>query len=57
MPSGSITHLENTMAPNSMPVNALLGYVSNSDQDSLREILEHSQQALIKAEAAEVVGA
>src|ERR1035437_4378009 len=37
------------MTPNSMPLDALLGYVSNSDQDTL--------QALIEAEAAGVVGA
>jgi len=48
---------ENTMTPNSMPLDALLGYVSNSDQDTLREILEHTRQALIEAEAAAVVGA
>jgi transposase-like protein len=40
-----------------MPLDALLGYVSNSDQDILREILEHTLQALIEAEAAAVVGA
>jgi transposase-like protein len=40
-----------------MPLDALLDYVSNSDQDSLREILEHTLQALIEAEAAAVVGA
>jgi transposase-like protein len=45
------------MTPNSMPLDALLGYVSNSDQDTLREILEHTRQALIEAEAAAVVGA
>jgi putative transposase len=45
------------MTPNSMPLDALLGYVSNSDQDILREILEHTLQALIEAEAAAVVGA
>jgi transposase-like protein len=45
------------MTPNSMPLDALLGYVSNSDQDTLREILEHTLQALIEAEAAGVVGA
>jgi putative transposase len=44
------------MTPNSMPLDALLGYVSNSDQDTLREILEHTRQALIEAEAAGVVG-
>ena len=48
---------ENTMTPNSMPSNALLGYVANLDQDTLREILEHTLQALIEAEAAAVVGA
>jgi len=36
---------------------APFGYVSNSDQDTLREILEHTLQALIEAEAAGVVGA
>jgi transposase-like protein len=40
-----------------MPLDALLDYVSNSDQDSLREILGHTLQALIEAEAAQVVGA
>ncbi|HVD04041.1 MAG TPA: transposase, partial [Candidatus Dormibacteraeota bacterium] len=40
-----------------MPLDALLGYISNSDQDSLREILEHTLQALIEAEAAVVLGA
>jgi transposase-like protein len=45
------------MTPNSMPLDALLGYVANSDQDTLREILEHTLQALIEAEAAGVVGA
>lgn len=35
------------MTPNSMPLDALLGYISTSDQDSLREILEHTPQALI----------
>jgi transposase-like protein len=45
------------MTPNSMPLDALLGYVANSDQDTLREILEHTLQALIEAEAAAVVGA
>ena len=37
------------MTPTSMPLDALLDYVSNSDQDSLREILEHTLQALIEA--------
>ena len=45
------------MTPSSMPLDALLGYVSNSDQDSLREILGRTLQALIEAEAAQVVGA
>ncbi|MHB1941375.1 MAG: IS256 family transposase [Candidatus Dormibacteria bacterium] len=45
------------MTPNSMPLDALLGYISSSDQDSLREILEHTLQALIEAEAAVVLGA
>ncbi|HUY09838.1 MAG TPA: transposase, partial [Candidatus Dormibacteraeota bacterium] len=45
------------MTPTSMPLDALLDYVSNSDQDSLREILEHTLQALIEAEAAAAVGA
>src|ERR1035437_2855750 len=45
------------MTPNSMPLDALLGYVSNSDQDTLREIPEHTLQALIEAEAAAAVGA
>jgi hypothetical protein len=45
------------MTPDSMPLDALLGHVSNSDQDTLREILEHTLQALIEAEAAGVVGA
>jgi len=45
------------MTPNSMPLDALLDYVSNSDQDSLREILGHTLQALIEAEAATAVGA
>src|SRR5487761_1815825 len=45
------------MTPTSMPLDALLDYVSNSDQDSLREILERTLQALIEAEAATVVGA
>ena len=45
------------MTPISVPLDALLGYVSNSDQDTLREILEHTLQALIEAEAATVVGA
>jgi transposase-like protein len=45
------------MASNSMPLDALLDYVSNSDQDTLREILERTLQALIEAEAAGVVGA
>lgn len=45
------------MTPNSMPLDALLGYISTSDQDSLREILEHTLQALIEAEAAVVLGA
>jgi len=45
------------MTPNSMPLDALLGYVANSDQDTLREILEHTLQALIEAEAAAAVGA
>jgi hypothetical protein len=40
------------MTPASMPLDALLGYVSNSDQDTLREVLEHTLQALIEAEAA-----
>jgi hypothetical protein len=44
------------MAPNSMPLDALLDYLSNSDQDTLREVLQHTLQALIEAEAAEVVG-
>ncbi len=44
------------MTPTSMPLDALLGYVSNSDQDTLREVLEHTLQALIEAEAAGVVG-
>ena len=38
------------MTPNSMPLNALVGYVLNSDQDTLREILEDTLQALIEAE-------
>jgi transposase-like protein len=45
------------MTPTSMPLDALLDYVSNSDQDTLREILEHTLQALIEVEAAGVVGA
>ena len=45
------------MTPNSMPLDALLDHVSNSDQDSLKEILEHTLQALIEAEAAAVIGA
>jgi len=45
------------MTPTSMPLDALLDYVSNSDQDTLREILEHTLQALIEVEAAAVVGA
>jgi transposase-like protein len=45
------------MTPNNMPLDALLGYVSNSDQDPLREILEHTLQALIEAEPAAAVGA
>jgi hypothetical protein len=44
------------MTPNSMPLDALLGHVSNSDQDRLREILGHTLQALIEAEAAGAVG-
>ena len=43
------------MTPTSMPLDTLLGYVSNSDQDALREILEHTLQALIEVEAAQVV--
>jgi hypothetical protein len=31
---GSITHQEKTMATNSVPLDALLSYVSNSDQDT-----------------------
>jgi putative transposase len=45
------------MTPSSMPLDALLGYVANSDQDTLREILEHTRQALIEAEVAAAVGA
>lgn len=45
------------MTPNSMPLDALLDYLSNSDQDTLREVLQHTLQALIEAEAAGVVGA
>ncbi len=45
------------MTPTSMPLHALLDHVSNSDQDSLKEILEHTLQALIEAEAAAVIGA
>ena len=45
------------MTPNSMPLDALLGCISSSDQHSLREILEHTLQALIEAEAALVLGA
>ena len=30
------------MTPNSMPLDALLDHVSNSDQDSLKEILDPS---------------
>jgi len=40
------------MTPNSMPLDALLGYISTSGQDSLLEILDHTLQALIEAEAA-----
>jgi transposase-like protein len=40
-----------------MPLDALLDYLSNSDQDTLREVLQHTLQALIEAEAAGVVGA
>ena len=45
------------MTPTSMPLNALLDYVSTSDHDTLREILEHTLQAVIEVEAAGVVGA
>ena len=45
------------MTPTSMPLDALLDYVSDPDQDTLREILEHTLQALIEVEAAGVVGA
>lgn len=45
------------MTPTSMPLEPLLGYVSNSDRDTPREILEHTLQALIEAEAAAAVGA
>ena len=45
------------MTPNSMPLDALLDHVSHLDQDSLKEILEHTLQALIEAEAAAVIGA
>ncbi|MGH7643537.1 MAG: transposase, partial [Candidatus Dormibacteria bacterium] len=45
------------MTPNSMPLDALLDQISNSEQDRLREILEHTLQALIEAEASQVLGA
>ena len=45
------------MNPTSMPLDALLDYVSNSDQDTLREIPEHTLQAVIEAGAAAAVGA
>jgi hypothetical protein len=44
------------MTPRSRPLDALLGYVSNSARDTWREILEHTLQALIEVEAAGVVG-
>ncbi|MGH7758976.1 MAG: transposase, partial [Candidatus Dormibacteria bacterium] len=45
------------MTPASMPLDALLYHVSNSDQDQLKEILERTLQALIEAEATQVLGA
>ena len=45
------------MTPTSMPLDALLDYVSDPDQDTLREILEHTLQAVIEVEAAGVGGA
>ncbi|MGH9072297.1 MAG: IS256 family transposase [Acidimicrobiales bacterium] len=40
-----------------MPLDVLLDQISNSEQDRLREILEHTLQALIEAEASQVLGA
>jgi putative transposase len=45
------------MTPTSLPFDALLDYVSTSDQDTRREILKHTLQAVIDEAAAAVVGA
>jgi hypothetical protein len=40
-----------------MPLDVLSGYLSDTEQDTLRWILEHTSQALIAAEAAAAVEA
>jgi hypothetical protein len=45
------------MTSTSMPRNVVFGYVSNSDQDSLRETWSIPAEALIDAQVATVVGA
>lgn len=50
------THRETRWPADGIPLEALLGYPVNSDQDPWREIMEHTLQPLLEAEAAGGVG-